>query len=65
MPLEAAGTLYGTGGSFGVPSVQTSPYGELLNMAGKLGGTYVGNEMFKRQFPGQKPALPAPRYFDE
>lgn len=43
MPLQALGTVAGTPSNFGVPSIQTSPYADLLGMVGQVGGQYAGS----------------------
>ena len=62
LPIEALGKAAGQGAEHGIPSIQTSPYQDLLGMVGKIGGQYVGNELamnqYKRFFPGG-PTTPA------
>lgn len=43
LPIQAAGTVLGSSSQFGVPSVETSPYQDLLRMVGTIGGSYLGN----------------------
>lgn len=43
LPIQAATAVSGQQANFGVPSVQTNPYGDLLNLAGQLGGQYLSN----------------------
>lgn len=50
MPIQAATSLSGASAQFGVPSITTSPYQDLLNMAGTIGGQYLGNELFGGQY---------------
>ena len=55
LPIQAAQTVAGQSTNFGVPSVttsQTSPYQNVLDIAGQIGGQYLGNELFKYQFGG-------------
>jgi hypothetical protein len=56
LPLEALRSVAGTGSNFGIPSVTTSPYQDLLGMVGKIGGNALGNEInmaqMERKFPG-------------
>jgi hypothetical protein len=42
MPIQAAESVSGTPVPFGVPSVTTSPYQDLLKMVGQVGGTALG-----------------------
>jgi len=44
LPIQAATAVSGQQANFGVPSVQTNPYGDLLNLAGQLGGQYLSNK---------------------
>lgn len=50
VPLDMEGANMGVSSQFGIPEINTSPYQSLLNMGGQLGGQYLQNEMFKRQF---------------
>jgi hypothetical protein len=50
LPIQAAETVAGQGSNFGIPSVTTSPYQDLLNMAGQVGGQYLGNQLFLQQY---------------
>lgn len=50
LPIQAAQTVAGQGSNFGIPSVETSPYQDLLNMVGQVGGQYAGNELFLNQY---------------
>ncbi len=45
MPIDAAMAVAGSNTQFGVPSVQNSPYQELLGMVGQIGGTAIGYSM--------------------
>lgn len=54
LPIDAAKTVAGSNVQYGVPSVTTqsaSPFQSVLDMASQIGGTYLGNELFKKQFP--------------
>lgn len=42
LPLQALGTVVNTNTTFGVPSVSSSPYQDLLKMMGSVGGQYLG-----------------------
>ncbi len=42
LPIQAATNLGNMNSQFGVPSITTSPYQELLGMVGQVGGTAVG-----------------------
>lgn len=42
LPIDAAKTVSGEGAQFGVPSITTSPYQQLLGLAGQVGGTALG-----------------------
>lgn len=44
LPIQSATVVSGQQANFGVPSVQTNPYGDLLNLAGQLGGQYLSNK---------------------
>ncbi len=41
LPIQALGTVVGSSPNYGVPSVQTSPYQDLLGMVGQIGGQYA------------------------
>jgi hypothetical protein len=43
LPITAATSVAGTPANFGVKSVETSPYQELLQMVGQIGGQYLGS----------------------
>lgn len=65
LPIEAAKTVAGGQSNFGVPSIETSPYGDLLGMVGQIGGTYLNNRaagaQAQRYFPsggGGYPTVP-------
>lgn len=42
LPINAATTVSGEAAPFGIPSITTSPYQQLLGMAGQIGGTALG-----------------------
>lgn len=44
LPINAAQTVAGQTANYGVPSIQTSPYGDLLNLVGQIGGQYLSNK---------------------
>lgn len=46
LPIQAATSLGGMNAQFGVPSVEQSPYQDLLRMLGQLGGSYLGGKAF-------------------
>jgi hypothetical protein len=50
LPIEAAKTVAGQTANYGVPSVQTSPYSDLLGLVGQIGGSYL-NSKFNQQAP--------------
>ena len=51
LPIQALSGIAGSGSvPYGVNSVQTSPYQNLLNMAGQIGGNYIGNELYMKQY---------------
>jgi hypothetical protein len=50
LPIQAAQTVAGSQSNYGVPSVTTNPLDTLLNMAGQIGGNYLGNELTQRQY---------------
>lgn len=50
LPIQAAQTVAGGAPQFGVPEVESSPYADLLNMVGQIGGTYAGNALSQYQY---------------
>jgi hypothetical protein len=44
LPIQAATAVAGQQANFGVPSIQTNPYGDLLGLAGQIGGQYLANK---------------------
>lgn len=50
LPIQAAQTVSGQQVNYGVPSVTTSPYQELLGMVGKIGGNAAGSYVSGRAF---------------
>jgi hypothetical protein len=60
LPIQAATAVAGGPPQFGPAPVEQSPYQELLNMVGQVGGQYLGNEIFgaqnKRIYGGRPPA---------
>ena len=44
LPIQAATAVSGQQANFGVPSIQTNPYGDLLGLAGQIGGQYLANQ---------------------
>lgn len=59
LPIDAARTVAGQNVPFGVPSIETSPYADLLKMVGNLGSQYLGNRMFMDQFKTMYPTAGA------
>ena len=55
LPIEAAKTVAGQTANYGVPSINTSPYGDLLGLVGQIGGQYLSNQqtnkMMERYYP--------------
>ena len=55
LPIQAAQTVAGQQANFGVPSINTSPYGDLLGLVGQIGGQYLSNlqtdKMMQRYYP--------------
>lgn len=55
LPIDAAKTVAGQTANYGVPSINTSPYGDLLGLVGQIGGQYFANQgadnMAKRYYP--------------
>lgn len=43
LPIQAAGTVLGSNVPFGIKSVESSPYQELLGLAAQIGGSALGN----------------------
>lgn len=50
LPIDAAVTVAGGNAQWGVPSVESSPFDDLLGLAGQIGGNYLGNELSMRQY---------------
>lgn len=50
LPIQAAQTVAGQNANFGIPSVETNPFNDVLKIAGQIGGQYLGNKMFMDQF---------------
>jgi hypothetical protein len=53
LPIQAAQTVAGSNVPFGVPEVTTtqpSPFQGVLDIAGQIGGNYLGNELFMKQY---------------
>ncbi|MBK9694928.1 MAG: hypothetical protein IPO76_05990 [Elusimicrobia bacterium] len=46
LPIQAAQSVAGQSSQFGVPSVTTSPYQDLMKMIGQVGGSYLSNKLF-------------------
>jgi len=55
LPIQVAQTVTGQQSNFGVPSINTSPYGDLLGLVGQIGGQYLSNlqtdKMMQRYYP--------------
>lgn len=55
LPIQAAQTVAGQTANYGVPSINTSPYGDLLGLVGQIGGQYLSNRQsdnqMQRYFP--------------
>lgn len=45
LPIDAARTVAGQNANFGIPSIETPKYAELLKLAGQIGGAYAGGGM--------------------
>lgn len=45
LPIQAAQTVAGQGANFGVQSVETNPYQNLMTMVGQLGGQYLFSKL--------------------
>lgn len=50
LPITAATAVAGSSAEFGVPSVTSSPYQDLMNMVGQVGGQYLGDMAADRRF---------------
>jgi len=50
LPIQAAQTVAGGPPEFGIPEVKSSPYQDVLALAGQIGGQYLGNELFMGQY---------------
>lgn len=63
LPINAAQTVAGGPPQFGIPSVETNPLQDLLELVGQIGGNYAGNEMalsqYKRYFPTRGSGYPS------
>ena len=46
LPIQAAQSVAGQSAQFGVPSVTTSPYQDLMKMVGQIGGNYLSSKLF-------------------
>lgn len=59
LPIQAAQTVAGSSAPFGVPEVNSSPFNDILDLVGQIGGNYLGNEIsqkqYARNFPGKTP----------
>lgn len=44
LPIQAAQTVAVQQANYGVPSIETSPYGDLLGLVGQIGGQYLSNK---------------------
>lgn len=51
LPIQAAQTVAGQTANYGVPSVQTSPYSDLLGLVGQIGGSYLNSKFSNQQAP--------------
>lgn len=55
LPIQSATAVAGQQAQFGIPSIQTNPYGDLLGLAGQIGGQYLLNKqagsMADRYYP--------------
>ncbi len=49
LPIQSAQTVAGQTANYGVPSVQTSPYGDLLGLVGQIGGSYLNSKFSSQQ----------------
>lgn len=43
LPIDAAKSVIGSTPQYGIPSVETNQFNDLLNMVGQIGGQYAGN----------------------
>lgn len=56
LPIQAAQTVAGGAPPFGVPEVsQPSPFQGVLDMASRIGGQYLGNQLFLNQYQSMFP----------
>lgn len=61
LPIEAAKAVAGAPTFGAAPQTVTrSPFQDLLNLTGQIGGQFLSNELFKRQFPSVTPTAPQP-----
>lgn len=55
LPIQAATAVAGQQAQYGIPSIQTNPYADLLGLAGQIGGQYLLNKqagsMADRYYP--------------
>lgn len=56
LPIEAAKTVAGQTANYGVPSINTSPYGDLLGLVGQIGGQYLSNQQTNQQMQRYYPS---------
>jgi hypothetical protein len=58
LPIQAAQTVAGSSAEFGIPTVQTSPYQDLLNMVGQVGGQMYADkradDRFNKLYPTER-----------
>lgn len=51
LPIDAAKTVAGQTANYGVPSINTSPYNDLLGLVGQIGGSYLNSKFSNQQAP--------------
>lgn len=62
LPIDAAKTVAGQTANYGVPSINTSPYGDLLGLVGQIGGQYLANQQTNNMAQRYYPSGSTPSY---
>lgn len=62
LPIDAAKTVAGQTANYGVPSINTSPYGDLLGLVGQIGGQYLSNQQTNNMMQRYYPSGSTPSY---
>lgn len=62
LPIQAAQTVAGGPPQFGVPEVESSPFQDLLGLAGQIGGNYLNNDLTMKQYQNYFGGAPSGGY---